>query len=361
MKRIISLILCLVLLISLTSCKKISEILNDSDIDTDDSFFTVSDEKTLEKDENPSLSSDTSDDISSNDPDESKGSASDDTSSDTSSDTSNEGSDESDDEAPSVDPDDEDDKTDEDEVSDGDDEKEDGKDESSAPDDGNDDEKEDEPQPCKHANTKIVNKKDATTSSTGYTGDKVCSDCGALIEKGETIDKLKENTKYITYTNAYGDKITVTEDVDVFQYTLAQANKTATSDNPDVEAEILRLTNIEREKAGLQPLKNETGAYYFAKLRAEECHQLFSHTRPNGQGFHTVFCDEKVFYVYAGENLAKCSGYEYSDYASVCVEGWMNSEGHRANILNPKFTSIAIATVVIGNTQCSVQLFFGKP
>lgn len=353
MKRIISLVLCLVLLVSLSSCNKISETLNNSDIDPEDSFFTVSDEKTLENnesdDEDSSLSSDTSDDISSNDPHESKGSASDDTSN------------ESEDETSSVEPDDEGDKADEDEVSDGDDEKEDGKDESSAPDDGNDDEKEDEPEPCKHTNTKIVNKKDATTSSTGYTGDKVCSDCGALIEKGETTDKLKENTKYITYTNAYGDKITVTEDVDVFQYTLAQANKTATSDNPDVEAEILRLTNIEREKAGLQPLKNETGAYYFAKLRAEECHQLFSHTRPNGQGFHTVFCDEKVFYVYAGENLAKCSGYPYEQYASVCVEGWMNSEGHRANILNPKFTSIAIATVVIGNTQCSVQLFFGKP
>ena len=351
MKRILSLILCLFLLVSFVSCKKGAESENESAIqESKGEISAVSTEENLGIDESDIVGDDDSSDASQDSDDESSNpedeSSNDDVSNDEEEEEEKEENENDESSTDNPDTDDEDDKDNGDKNDDKGDDK--------------DDNKDDTPTACQHKTTKIINKKDATTSSEGYTGDKVCSDCGTLIEKGESIPKIKENPKYITYTNAYGDKITVTEDVDVFQYTLAQANKTATSEAADIEAEILRLTNIERVNAGLQPLKNETGAYYFAKLRAQECHELFSHTRPNGQGFYTVFCDEKVFYVYAGENLAKGINMEYDEIASGCVEGWMNSEGHRANILNPKFTSIAIATVIIGNTQCSVQLFFGK-
>lgn len=347
MKRIISLFLCLILFVSLFSCESSTDELSKGEEQS--KVTVVSDDQNGNGLTSNGVSSEDSSVVFDN---ESENDVND--GSETSKPENGNDENSTDDSTDVSDGDDGDDETD---VSDGEntDEDENGNDggETSKP--------EDEPEVCKHKSTKIINKKEATTSSEGYTGDKVCADCGTLIKKGEKIEKLKETVQYVTYTNAYGDKITVPDDVDVLQYTLAQANKTATSEAPDVEAEILRLTNIERVNAGLQPLKNETGAYYFAKLRAQECHESFSHTRPNGKGFHTVFCDEKVFYVYAGENLAKCTNYEYEDYASVCVEGWMNSEGHRANILNPKFTSIAIATVIVGNTQCSVQLFFGKP
>ncbi len=344
MKRIISLLLCLVFFISLFSCEsvKLSDGNGDSIVVSDTSDGKVlNSENVSTEDSAPVSDAESENEEFSNEDSETD---SDDNSNDDSSDDSSDVSDNDESEVSDNDKDD---------VSDNENEnsQDDGQDESSTP----------EPEECKHKNTKIINKKAATTSSEGYTGDKVCSDCDELLEKGKKIDKLKESVNYVTYTNAYGDKITVPEDVDVFQYTLAQCTKTATSEAADVEAEILRLTNIERVNAGLPPLKNETGAYYFANLRAKECHESFSHTRPNGKSFNTVFCDEKVFYVYAGENLAKCTNYPYDEYASVCVEGWMNSEGHRANILNPKFTSVAIATVIIGNTQCSVQLFFGKP
>lgn len=352
MKHIISLFLCLILFVSLFSCESVSEIEKDDNSKAESSFSVVSEDENLglnqSTDESRSVSEE---DFSESSDDDFEFSEKDSENEDDNSAVSDDNSEDEGSSNESSEP--------EDDTSDEDDEN--SENENSSPNDENSGGDNDEPEICKHKNTKIINKKDSTTSSEGYTGDKVCADCGTLLQKGETTEKLKESVKYVTYTNAYGDKITVPDNVDVFQHTLAQANKTATSENPDVESEILRLTNIERVNAGLQPLKNETGAYYFAKLRAEECHELFSHTRPNGQGFHTVFCDEKVFYVYAGENLAKCTNYPYEEYASVCVEGWMNSEGHRANILNPKFTSVAIATVVVGNTQCSVQLFFGKP
>jgi uncharacterized protein YkwD len=351
MKRIISLFLCLILFVSLFSCESVSEIGKDDNSKTESSFSIVSEDDDLALNQSSDGSHSASEEVS-NEAFDNEGEVSDENS-----EVSNDEDEISDENSEGEDSNDE---SDEPENENSGKDNENNEPETSKPEDENGEE-DDEPEACKHKNTKIINKKDSTTTSEGYTGDKVCADCGTILQKGETTEKLKESVKYVTYTNAYGDKITVPDNVDVFQHTLAQANKTAVSENPDVEAEILRLTNIERVNAGLQPLKNETGAYYFAKLRAEECHEIFSHTRPNGQGFHTVFCDEKVFYVYAGENLAKCTNYPYEEYASVCVEGWMNSEGHRANILNPKFTSVAIATVVVGNTQCSVQLFFGKP
>jgi uncharacterized protein YkwD len=71
-------------------------------------------------------------------------------------------------------------------------------------------------------------------------------------------------------------------------------------------------------------------------IRAEEIIQSFSHTRPNGTKFYTVF--EGLYdYRMIGENLA--AGFTS---ASSVVSGWMNSEGHRANILKEDYTEIGI-------------------
>jgi hypothetical protein len=43
---------------------------------------------------------------------------------------------------------------------------------------------------CKHTNTKVEGKVEATKDAEGYTGDTVCSDCGEVLEKGETTPKL---------------------------------------------------------------------------------------------------------------------------------------------------------------------------
>ena len=93
------------------------------------------------------------------------------------------------------------------------------------------------------------------------------------------------------------------------------------------------LINEERAKAGLDELSWDINLESVANVRAKECSQKFSHTRPNGSQWYTV--NSKI---QGGENLA--FGY---DNATDCIEAWMNSSTHRDNILYDEFEKVAIS------------------
>ena len=101
--------------------------------------------------------------------------------------------------------------------------------------------------------------------------------------------------------------------------------------------QVVDLVNEERAKAGLAPLTVHTGATAAAQVRARETEQSFSHTRPNGSSFSTALTEQGVSYRSAGENIAWGQR-----TPQQVMEGWMNSSGHRANILNERFTSIGV-------------------
>lgn len=117
-------------------------------------------------------------------------------------------------------------------------------------------------------------------------------------------------------------------------------------------AQVVNLVNIEREKAGLNPLVSDTKTADAALVRAEEIKQSFSHTRPNGTSFSTALNEQGVIYKSSGENIAW--GQKTPEEV---VSGWMNSEGHRANILGENFTSIGVGHFVSNGTSYWVQLF----
>lgn len=119
-----------------------------------------------------------------------------------------------------------------------------------------------------------------------------------------------------------------------------------------VVSEVIRLVNEERAKEGLSALKTTDAIHEAAQVRADELLQLFDHTRPNGSSCFTALDQAGVSYRTAGENIAM----GYPTPAAV-VEGWMNSPGHRANILNGSFTTIGVGY----NSQqnCWVQMFIG--
>lgn len=127
------------------------------------------------------------------------------------------------------------------------------------------------------------------------------------------------------------------------------------------QQEVLRLVNIERQKAGVAPLTMDNTALTAAAMkRAEELQELFEHTRPDGSDCFTVLKEYNVPFpselsYCAGENIA----YGQRTPAEV-VNAWMNSEGHRKNILSPKFKQIGIGCVKRnGNGYNWVQLFIG--
>ena len=115
---------------------------------------------------------------------------------------------------------------------------------------------------------------------------------------------------------------------------------------------VLSLVNEERAAEGLSALTLSSGATSAAKVRAKELATLFSHTRPDGSTCFTALDDAGVSYSYAGENIA--SGYSS---ASSVMNGWMNSSGHKANILSENYTQIGIACYYDGSTYYWVQLF----
>lgn len=102
--------------------------------------------------------------------------------------------------------------------------------------------------------------------------------------------------------------------------------------------EVLAKTNEARAEAGLKPLTLDAGLCTAAKLRADECLISYSHERPDGRDFYTAMDDAGADYRVCGENLGK--GYKTGLRA---VNGWLNSEGHRKNLLNPKYSRIGIA------------------
>ena len=116
-------------------------------------------------------------------------------------------------------------------------------------------------------------------------------------------------------------------------------------------SEVVRLTNSARSQNGYAALVEDGALSEAAAVRAREIARSFSHTRPSGASFSSALSESGVSYLRAGENIA--SGQKS---ASEVVNAWMNSPGHRANILNSSYSRIGSASVNIDGTLYWVQL-----
>lgn len=126
--------------------------------------------------------------------------------------------------------------------------------------------------------------------------------------------------------------------------------------NRDRLFKVAELVNAERRKAGLKALEVHEDLMFAASIRAKELPKLFSHTRPDNRSWSTVFKEAYIdSYKSAGENIAM--GYKTPE---AVMTGWMNSSGHRANILNSNFTHIGVGCVEKDGSLYWVQLFMGK-
>lgn len=134
-------------------------------------------------------------------------------------------------------------------------------------------------------------------------------------------------------------------------------------DTPDIEVdwcptmaeEVLVIINHSRVEAGLQPLTMDYGNMMLAaQARVKEITVKFEHKRLNGDNVFTVFDEYGVDYRTAGENLAQ--GYPT---ATEVFEGWWNSPGHKANLLNERFTHVSICVIKYQSSYYWVQLFRG--
>jgi len=120
------------------------------------------------------------------------------------------------------------------------------------------------------------------------------------------------------------------------------------------ERRVVELVNAERAEAGLAALKINEKLSSVAREKSSDMQRngYFSHTSPTYGSPFDMLRKFGISYNTAGENIAM----GYSSPEAV-VNGWMNSAGHRANILSSAFTEIGVGHVANGNYW--TQLFIG--
>lgn len=124
-----------------------------------------------------------------------------------------------------------------------------------------------------------------------------------------------------------------------------------------VEGEVLTLVNIERKKHGLSALTMNWELQRIARYKSADManRHYFAHQSPTYGSPFDMMKNFGVSYRYAGENIAMGQ----KSPADV-MSAWMNSEGHRANILSPNFTQLGVGLYFDDNKNYWTQMFI-KP
>jgi len=159
----------------------------------------------------------------------------------------------------------------------------------------------------------------------------------------DTTDVVNDNTDTTDVVNDNTDTTDVVND--------NTNTNTAVAESQYI-SEVIRLVNVERAKEGLSALSTNSTIQAAAQVRAQEIVTSFAHTRPDGSSCFTALDQGGVSYSGAGENIA----YGQPTPAAV-VDAWMNSPGHRANIMNASFTTIGVGCYNSGGTYYWSQFF----
>jgi uncharacterized YkwD family protein len=182
---------------------------------------------------------------------------------------------------------------------------------------------------CKK-NLKVIKIKKCKKSSTNFNSN------AANSTKTNTTPKATTNTKPATTTT----------------------NSTPSGNYREFQKRVIDLVNKERAAAGLKALSENTQLDKVATLKSEDMAKLgyFSHTSPTYGSPFDMLKQFGISYTAAGENIA----YGQSTPEEV-MNGWMNSPGHRANILNANYTQIGVGIAKKPNGQLVWTQTFTRP
>lgn len=177
-------------------------------------------------------------------------------------------------------------------------------------------------------------------------------------KKNQKFKKKKESDKKTSNTNTKktSNKTSNKNSKSSNNNTSNKTNKTTVTGNfNQTEAKkLLGLVNKVRKENGLKEVSWNSSLENSAKIRAKETSTKFAHTRPNGSRYNTAI---NTKYKTSGENIAAGQS-----SATEVFNSWMNSEGHKKNILSPNFTQMAVAVYYDENSTYQYywsQLFIG--
>ena len=131
--------------------------------------------------------------------------------------------------------------------------------------------------------------------------------------------------------------------------------------NAEIEQLIFNKVNEERTKAGVPALSYNSTMETYARVKSKDMgvRNYFDHVDPDGEMITAQMARDGVSYNAWGENIAYIGG--VSDAAALAEQfmtNWMNSDGHRANILSSNFTSIGVGVYKSGNRYYATQEFY---
>ncbi len=119
-----------------------------------------------------------------------------------------------------------------------------------------------------------------------------------------------------------------------------------------LETAIHEKINVERVAKGLQPLGVDTRLVSIARAHSKDMltNNYFAHTNQSGCSSSCRYKNAGYAYRSMGENIYMMNGYTLSatEVAEKVVQGWMNSSGHRANILNASYTTEGVGVAIEG-------------
>ncbi|AKA69545.1 spore coat assembly protein SafA [Clostridium scatologenes] len=125
-----------------------------------------------------------------------------------------------------------------------------------------------------------------------------------------------------------------------------------------IENKVISLVNSQRSKVGLQPFKTNWELSRIARYKSQDMinKNYFSHTSPTYGSPFNMIENFGIKFSAAGENIAMGQR-----TAEEVMNSWMNSPGHRSNILNPSYTEIGVGLAKNANGQCYWTQMFIKP
>ena len=168
------------------------------------------------------------------------------------------------------------------------------------------------------------------------------------------------SSQYIRPINSNSNQITQNNQSNQNQNTTNQNTGSTTQNMANMNAdekEVFDLINQQRKNNGLSELKNDNEILAMVRIKAEDMvkNNYFSHQSPTYGSPFDMLKSFKISYKSAGENIAANSS------NSAAVTAWMNSSGHKANILNSSFNYTGIGVVSSPRYgKMYVQIFVGR-
>lgn len=170
----------------------------------------------------------------------------------------------------------------------------------------------------------------------GFTGDSNAAALTYTVQSGDSLWKIA--VKYQVGVSELISLNTQLKNPNLI-YVGQKINIPTTPEITAIEKEVARLVNVERAKVGLPALSYNWQLARTARIKSEDMrnNNYFSHTSPTYGSPFDMMRNFGISYTAAGENIAMGQR-----TAAEVMNGWMNSPGHRSNILNSSFTQIGV-------------------